>query len=128
MHKHISHIIDFDRSDSIVPHGRVSNQLYMDIWESREFNLYGKQVPKKPFTEKDMRSLKELAENLNVNFKAENRKIEDKVYVPDIFENITDTLTIPLFVQPSIILALLISTMRLWALLITQGTSYPQRG
>ena len=36
-----------------------------------------------------MRSLKELAENLNVNFKAENRKIEDKVYVPDIFENIT---------------------------------------
>ena len=97
MQKHISHIIDFDRSDSIVPHGRVSNQLYLDLWESREFNIYGKQVPKKA-TEKDMRSLKEIAENLNVNFQTETRKTQDKVYVPDIFENITDTLTIPLCV------------------------------
>ena len=95
VHKHISHIVDFDRSESIVPHGRVSNQLYLDVWEAREFNLYGKQVPKKAFTEKDMRSLKEIAGDLNVQFKTEQRQIQDKAYVPDIFENITDTLTVP---------------------------------
>jgi|MDTB01.2.fsa_nt_gb hypothetical protein len=95
VHKHVGHIVDFDRSESIVPHGRVSNQLYLDLWESREFNLYGKQVPKKAFTENDMRSLKEIAETLNVQFQTETRKVQDKAYVPDIFENITDTLTVP---------------------------------
>lgn len=95
VHKHVQHIIDFDRSESIVPHGRVSNQLYLDLWNTREFNLYGKQVPKKIFSEKDIRSLKEIAGNLNVEFKTEERVIQDKAYVPDIFENITDTLTVP---------------------------------
>ena len=47
--KKIGHIIDFDKSESIIPHGEVSKRLYNDIWESRSFDLYGGQVKKKEF-------------------------------------------------------------------------------
>jgi hypothetical protein len=95
VHKHIQHIIDFDRSESIIPHGVVSNKLYTNIWDSRAFNLYGKQIEKRAFSEKDMRSLKEISGDLGIEFKQSAKEAADAVHVPDIFENITDTLTIP---------------------------------
>lgn len=95
VHKHITHIVEFDRSESIIPHGVVSNKLYHDIWDKRSFNLYGKPVPKQEFSERDMRSLKEISGNLNIEFTQKEEEAADHVHVPDIFENITDTLTIP---------------------------------
>ena len=93
--KHIQHLIDFDKSESIIPHGEVSKKIYNDIWESRSFNLYGGQMKKVEFNASQIRGLKEWAKDLDLNFTHKQEKIEDEVVIPNIFENITDTLEAP---------------------------------
>lgn len=41
----VEHLLEMDKSDSIVPHGEVSKKIYCDIFHTREFNLYGKMLP-----------------------------------------------------------------------------------
>jgi len=93
--KHCQHIVDFDKSESIIPHGEVSKKIYNDIWESRSFDLYGGQIKKKEFDMKQIRGLKEWASELGVTYSHKQEKIPDAVEVPDIFENITDKLEAP---------------------------------
>jgi hypothetical protein len=94
--KKIGHIIDFDKSESIIPHGEVSKRLYNDIWESRSFDLYGGQVKKKEFDVNQIRGLKEWAKELDIKYTHKQEKIEGSVDIPDIFENITDKLEAPI--------------------------------
>jgi hypothetical protein len=93
--KHITHLMDFDKSESIIPHGEISKKLYADIWEKRAFNLYGKPIEKVEYDEKDIRALKELAGDLGIEYKITKEEVKDHVEIPDIFENITDGLTKP---------------------------------
>ena len=95
VHKHIQHIIDFDKSESIIPHGEVSKKIYDEIWNSRDFNLYGKQVKKKNYTAKEVTGMKSLAKDLGVEYKREQKVTEGEINVPDIFDNITDHLEAP---------------------------------
>jgi hypothetical protein len=94
--KHITHIIDFDKSESIIPHGEVSKKIYNNIWESRSFNLYGGPMKKVEFDATQMRGLKEWAKELDVAFTHKQKTVVGEVYVPNIFENITDTLQAPI--------------------------------
>ncbi len=93
--KHIQHIIDFDKSESVIPHGEVSKKIYDDIWDSRSFNLYGGQMKKVQFNADQLRSLKALAKDLDVKYTIQQKKVEGEVVIPDIFENITDKLENP---------------------------------
>ena len=93
--KHCQHIIDFDKSESIIPHGEVSKRIYNKIWESRSFNLYGGQIKKREFNSTQIRGLKEWASELGVTYTHKQEKVEGSVEIPDIFENITDKLEAP---------------------------------
>ena len=40
--KHIEHLVHFDRSDKLVPHGEISKAIYQSISDSRNFDAYGR--------------------------------------------------------------------------------------
>jgi len=93
--KHIQHIVDFDKSESVIPHGEVSKRIYNNIWEGRSFNLYGGQMKKVEFSATEVRALKEWAGELGVKYTHKQEKTQGEVFIPDIFDNITDKLEKP---------------------------------
>jgi hypothetical protein len=67
----IPYLHDLDRSDKVVPNGEVSKRIYMDVFHSRNFDLYGnlrktiKHLPRKYM------ELKQLAEFKNIEYTQE---------------------------------------------------------
>lgn len=80
--KHIEHIVDFDKSESIIPHGEVSKRIYKDIFKQRDFNLYGGMVKKTAFNRQKIEDLKALASELGVEYTRQQEKVEDAIVVP----------------------------------------------
>lgn len=93
INEHLRHIIEFDKSEAIIPHGEVSKNLYVNIFENRDFDLYGRLVPKKMLSKKKQEELKFLSRELGIKFTRKQKEIKD--YVPDIFENNTEDLKAP---------------------------------
>lgn len=40
--KHIEHLVHFDRSDQLIPHGEISKAIYQQVYETRNFDAYGR--------------------------------------------------------------------------------------
>lgn len=66
--KVLQYLNDLDRSDQIIPHGEVSKKLYMDIFHSRSFNLYGTPVHFAQHPPRKHLELKFLASQLGIEF------------------------------------------------------------
>jgi len=98
----VTTLLDMDKSESIVPHGEVSKKIYNDVQHSREFNLYGTNIPTKehiPYDERRERELANKAVELGIEFvsmhdhesKDSFGNTLDRNGVPDIFsDNIAD--------------------------------------
>lgn len=98
----VNTLLEMDKSESIVPHGEVSKKIYNDLQHSREFNLYGTNIPTKDHVPYDERREKELANKaveLGIEFVSMHNHGSESVFghkvdrngVPDIFsDNIAD--------------------------------------
>ena len=93
--KHLQCIVDFDKSESVVPHGQSSKQLYSDIFQARDFDLYGRPIKKKQLSAGEIEAMQRLAQEAGLEFTRQQTKVEDAVYVPNIFDDITSGLTNP---------------------------------
>jgi hypothetical protein len=89
------HIIDLDKSDDIVPHGQVSKKMYDQLCAGRDFDLYGRSLHRKRLTETEEREMHELAARLGLEYETKAPPIEEYVKVPDIFENVTADIKVP---------------------------------
>lgn len=89
------HIIDLDKSDDIVPHGNVSKKLYNDLRSERDFDLYGRVLQRKRLTEAEEREMHDLAARLGLDYETKAPPIEEYVKVPDIFDNVTADIKVP---------------------------------
>ena len=94
--KQIQHIVDFDKSESIVPHGEVSKRIYTDIFVQRDFDLYGRPMPKQLYNARKVEEMKMLARMLGVEYTRQQKKLEGDPNMPDIFEDITKNLVAPI--------------------------------
>jgi len=90
----MQHIIEFDKSEAIIPHGQTSKHLYEEIVKLRDFDLYGARMPKAMLSEKRQEELQIQAQQLGIEYTQINYA-EPEAIVPDIFENITDGLKAP---------------------------------
>lgn len=90
----MQHIIEFDKSEAIIPHGETSKRIYQDILKLRDFDLYGAKMAKAMLSEKRMEELQIQAQQLGIEYTQINYA-EPEAYVPNIFENITDDLKAP---------------------------------
>lgn len=60
---------ELDKSEKIVPNGQVSKGIYLDIFHSRNFDLYGNLMQKiPPLPSRKFLELKYLAEQLGIEF------------------------------------------------------------
>jgi hypothetical protein len=64
----LPYLLDLDRSDSVVTEGEVSKRIYMDIFHSRNFNLYGALCQTVKHPPRKYLELKFLAGQLGVEF------------------------------------------------------------
>ena len=90
----MQHIIEFDKSEAIIPHGETSKHIYQEITKLRDFDLYGAKMPKAMLSEKRIEELQIQAQQLGIEYTQINYA-EPEAYVPNIFENITDDLKAP---------------------------------
>ena len=63
---HTKHITEFDKSDSIIPHGEVSRQLYENIFGKRKFNLYGGRYQRENLTDIEEQEISNVARRLGM--------------------------------------------------------------
>jgi hypothetical protein len=89
------HVIDLDKSDDIVPHGAVSKKIYDDLCGGRDFDLYGRVLHRNRLTETEERAMHELAARLGLEYETKAPPIEEYVKVPDIFDNVTGDIKVP---------------------------------
>lgn len=93
--EHMQRIIEFDKSDSIVPHGEVSKRMYNQICQRRPFDLYGQRIYTK-MTRQEEHELKLKAKALGVEYEGKEPDYEQlNVKVPNIFEDITADIRLP---------------------------------
>lgn len=107
----INVLLDMDKSESIVPHGEVSKRIYNEIFHTREFNLYGRNITTKEHISYDERRERELANKaveLGVEFVSlhkferniENNKKINRYGIPDIFNKNIEDLKKPSLTTP----------------------------
>lgn len=65
------YLADFDRSDKVVPHGEVSKRIYMDVFHSRNIDLYGQLRKTVKHPPRKYLELKALAEKKNIEYTQE---------------------------------------------------------
>ena len=71
----LKNILDFDRSELIIPDGEVSKRVYTDIFTQRDFDLYGNQIPKKRLSEREQDEMRMLARELGIEFTRKQVKV-----------------------------------------------------
>ena len=94
--KQLQCIVDFDKSESVIPHGQTSKKIYTEIFTQRDFDLYGRLVPKKQLSFLEIESMARVAEAQGLEFTRVQQKVEDTIKVPNIFDDITADLTAPI--------------------------------
>ena len=94
--KKLQCIVDFDKSESVVPHGQSSKKLYNSIFTARDFDLYGRIIPKKQLSQLEIDAMARLAEEKGLEFTRQQEKVADAVKIPNIFDDITADLTNPI--------------------------------
>lgn len=89
----MQNLIEFDKSDSIVPHGEVSKRLYNQLCQTRPFDLYGRRIYKTKLSAQEEAEAKLAAKQLGL----ELSKLDEKeaVKIPNIFEDITGDIKPP---------------------------------
>lgn len=90
----MQHLIEFDKSEAIIPHGETSKKLYRSIADSRDFDLYGRKMSKQKMTANVETEMKLLAEKMGVEY-TQNNVVSDNVNVVDIFGDQTVFLKAP---------------------------------
>ena len=60
----MKHITEFDKSESIIPHGEISKKLYLNITARREFNLYGGDFQREKMSDKEEQELAFVARRM----------------------------------------------------------------
>lgn len=98
--KQLQCIVDFDKSESIIPHGQSSKKLYTEIFTARDFDLYGRPIPKKQLSASEIENMARVAEEQGLEFTRVQEKVEDAIKVPNIFDDITADLTNPILTTP----------------------------
>lgn len=91
----MQHIIEFDKSEGIIPHGEVSKRIYVDITKKRDFDLYGRQIPPMEYDEITMHTMKNVAKDLGVEYTQTSAIAEEKLDVVNIFGDTTLDLKAP---------------------------------
>jgi len=94
--KQLQCIVDFDKSESVIPHGVTSKKLYNEIFTQRDFDLYGRPIPKKQLSFVEIEAMARVAEDQGIEFTRVQEKVEDVIKVPNIFDDITADLTNPI--------------------------------
>lgn len=96
IHESLQCLIDFDKSESIIPHGEVSKRLYYDIFHDRDFDLYARLMKKQPYDERREKELNIKAAELGVTYTRKHTFEEkQKEIVPNIFGNSVEELKRP---------------------------------
>eukprot|EP01040_Poterioochromonas_malhamensis_P007229 gene7229-7802_t len=80
----VPYLQDLDRSDKVVPNGEVSKRIYMDVFHSRNFDLYGNLRKGVKHPPRKYLELKALAELKNIEYTQEMD--ETKIEVEKISE------------------------------------------
>jgi hypothetical protein len=89
--KHLKHIVELDKSDAIIPHGEVSKRLYENIFNAREFDLYGRIMKNDKKNVRKQEEIQKMAQYLGLKF--EKDIVPDEIVkVPSLFGNVTDDL------------------------------------
>ena len=91
----LQHLIEFDKSEAIIPHGRASKKLYEDVFNLRDFDLYGRQMPKLVVSDATQNEMKRMAEEMGVVYTQENTGAEAEIHKIDIFGDRTADLKRP---------------------------------
>jgi transcription initiation factor TFIIIB Brf1 subunit/transcription initiation factor TFIIB len=89
--KHLKHIVELDKSDAIIPHGEVSKRIYENIFNAREFDLYGRLMMNDKKNVRKQEEIQKMAKYLGLKF--EKDIVPDEIVkVPSLFGNVTDDL------------------------------------
>lgn len=67
----IPHLLDFDRSDKIIPNGEVSKKIYLNVFHSRNIDLYGRLRRTLKHPPRKYLELKQLAEIKGIEYTQE---------------------------------------------------------
>ncbi len=89
--KHMKHIVELDKSDAIIPHGEVSKRIYENIFQAREFDLYGRLVKEDKKNVRRQEEIQKMAKYLGLKFEKDIVP-EEVVKVPSLFGSVTDDL------------------------------------
>jgi hypothetical protein len=94
--EHMKHVMDLDESEKLYKfhHGEVSKQIYESIFNDRDFDLYGRLMPRGELTWKEDVKIHRLAEEMGIEYTSK-REVDETPPV-DIFEDITASLKAPL--------------------------------
>ena len=84
-------LIEFDKSESIIPHGKVSKRIYDTIRNLRKFDLYGKQQEKAISNQQEEATLKMTAKQFGTAVSEDIEALKPL----NIFDGITSDLKVP---------------------------------
>ena len=87
----MQHIIEFDKSEAIIPHGQVSKKVYEELAGRRSFDLYGRPIKSEEQDEATVYRIKRVAEKLGLDFKKKNAKGEEMKLEDEVVNIFGDT-------------------------------------
>jgi len=64
----MKHIMEFDKSESIIPHGEVSKKLYGDILSGRMFDLYGGKYHREVMNDHEEQEIALVARRMGIDY------------------------------------------------------------
>lgn len=97
--EHMKHIIELDRADISLLNNKVSNKIYQELRDDRDFDLYGRLIKKNMLSEKEEMQMKLLSKELGIEYKKKQKKVGVKEKVIDPFEKITSEIKAPLIIS-----------------------------
>lgn len=65
----MKHVMEFDKSEGIIPHGEVSKHLYLDILNGRLFDLYGSKFHREMMTDKEEQEIALVARRMGMDYR-----------------------------------------------------------
>ena len=65
----MKHVMEFDKSEGIIPHGEVSKYLYLEILKGRLFDLYGAKYHREMMSDKDEQEIALVARRMGMDYK-----------------------------------------------------------
>jgi hypothetical protein len=65
----MKHVMEFDKSEGIIPHGEVSKHLYLDILNGRLFDLYGAKFQREMMSDKEEQEIALVARRMGIDYR-----------------------------------------------------------